>query len=99
MAGNVDPVQTDGGYKLHTAFVNSPVNVTKNGFLYIYVSNERNMPVYFDNLGITHTPGPLLEETHYYPFGLVQQGISSKAVSCRPGRCSAKKARRGGCFP
>lgn len=79
VAGNVDPVQTGGGYKLHNAFINTPVNVTKNGFLYVYVSNESNMAVYFDNLGITHTPGPLMEETHYYPFGLAMQNISSKA--------------------
>ncbi|HKO81557.1 MAG TPA: RHS repeat-associated core domain-containing protein, partial [Chitinophagaceae bacterium] len=73
------PVQTGGGYKQHIAFINSPVNVTKNGFLYIYVSNESNLAVYFDNLGITHTPGALVEETHYYPFGLAMAGISAKA--------------------
>lgn len=56
------------------------ITITKNGYLYVYVSNESQGSVYFDDLRIEHTKGPLQEETHYYPFGLTMAGISDKAA-------------------
>lgn len=58
----------------------SDISITKNGYLYVYVSNESQGNVYFDDIRVEHTKGPILEETHYYPFGLTMAGISSKAA-------------------
>jgi RHS repeat-associated protein len=97
VSGGFDMVGEDvngtGILKSH-AFYSLPVN--KNGYLYVYVSNESKENVFFDNLQIMHDRGPLMEETHYYPFGLVMNGISSKAAGSLTNRIkySGKEEQR-----
>jgi RHS repeat-associated protein len=75
-ASGFEQVGNDTEFKLH---VKQPV-ATKCGFLYVYVSNETpNIPVYFDNLQVSHVRSPLLETNENYSFGLKMESISYRA--------------------
>jgi RHS repeat-associated protein len=80
VAGNIDMVgtatTTNGTLKNHQVL---NIAIPKNGYIYVYCNNESNYDVYFDNLQVIHNKSAILEETHYYPFGLTMHGISSKA--------------------
>ena len=61
--------------------VPGPVNmvVQKSGYLYLYVSNESNMNVYFDDIVVHHKSGPVLEINNYRAFGTEIATLSAKA--------------------
>jgi len=72
--------QQVGGSNILTSHVIPNISINKNGYLFIYCSNESKYNVFFDNLFVSHKRSAILEETHYYPFGLTMSGISSKAA-------------------
>lgn len=62
-----------------TPLVIANKEVLKNGWVFVYLSNVSDEPVYFDNFQVTHERGRILEENHYYSYGLKIAGISSRA--------------------
>ncbi|HMT75942.1 MAG TPA: DUF6443 domain-containing protein, partial [Chitinophagaceae bacterium] len=56
--------------------VTDEVKAVKNGYVYVYLSNESNEPVYFDNFSVSHERGRLVAEDHYYSYGLKIASIS-----------------------
>ena len=63
------------------ALVLANIKAPKNGYAYVYVSNASDEMVYFDNLQVTNNHGQIMEEDHYYPFGLKIASISSRKMA------------------
>ncbi|MBN8666400.1 MAG: hypothetical protein J0M30_02785 [Chitinophagales bacterium] len=64
----------------------APLQVTglkapKNGYVLVFLSNGSSESVYFDNFTVSQERGRLIEENHFYSYGLKIQAISSKALS------------------
>lgn len=79
VAGSSGVVQVLSGSSKQ-ALVAPLQTIAKNGYLYVYVSNESPQNVYFDDVTVTHYTGPLLQEQAYYPYGLPMQGLSDRAM-------------------
>src|SRR5690606_16100573 len=52
--------------------------VREAGYMYIYISNESEylVDVFFDDLKVTHTKSPIVQQDDYYPFGLIFNSYS-----------------------
>lgn len=74
-------------YAKHLLSLNN-VNITQKGYMYIWVSNEsnQNQNTYFDDLKVTHHKGAILQEDHYYPFGMNINALSSTAPLSKPNK-------------
>ncbi|MCU0387296.1 MAG: hypothetical protein MUE71_01660, partial [Chitinophagaceae bacterium] len=57
----------------------SNIRVPKNGYVMVFLSNESEEPVFFDDFKVRHDHGRILEENHYYAYGLKIAALSSKA--------------------
>jgi len=54
------------------------IKAPKNGYAYVYVSNRSDQDVYFDDLQVGINRGNIIEEDHYYVYGLKIAAISSR---------------------
>ncbi|MCB2380468.1 DUF6443 domain-containing protein [Hymenobacter sp. BT635] len=50
------------------------------GYVQVYVANESDTDVYFDDIEVTHHQGLQVQENHYDPFGLDLVGVSKSAT-------------------
>src|SRR6266487_1491228 len=72
------PINTAGSSNLSLTLPN--VKAPKNGYVYVYISNESNEHVYFDNFNVGLNRGRIIEEDHYYAYGLKIAAISSQKL-------------------
>ena len=62
------------------ALVIPNIKAPKNGYVYVYVSNQSDQPVYFDNFKVALERGRIMEENHYFAYGLKIAAISSQKL-------------------
>jgi RHS repeat-associated protein len=58
------------------------------GFLEVYINNEAQTPVYYDNFTVAATTSNVVEVNAYYPYGMIIPGLSLMAT---PGKWNGYK--------
>ena len=84
---NLDIVEANTGVMLVDDKINTIQHlssdrmvITEAGFLEIFVNNDAQTPVYFDNLRVVQTSGVVSEVNAYYPFGMLIGALSFQAA-------------------
>ncbi len=70
----------NGAGTVHTYNAGGQLVVPKNGFIYVFTTNESPVDVWFDDINVIHRTGPLLQESSFYPFGMEITPLSSYAA-------------------
>ena len=76
--GAVQVPQISGSMQKQSLTGPANMTVRRNGWLYVYLSNESNMDVYFDDLIINQKRGSVVEANNYYAFGMEIPVLNSK---------------------
>ncbi|WP_333624252.1 DUF6443 domain-containing protein [Sphingobacterium siyangense] len=71
----------------------NPTPMTQPGYVVVFVDNNSiGTDVWFDNVQISHFKGQVLEENHYYPFGLT---ISQSSIGVeQPYKLTSKELEK-----
>ncbi|MBK7764408.1 MAG: hypothetical protein IPI46_13860 [Bacteroidetes bacterium] len=78
-SGAIQVTQPDTWNTLETL---NDIQIEQGGYLAVYISNESyEHNVYFDNLRLRFFRGRLLEENHYYPFGMAIRISSDVSIA------------------
>lgn len=64
----------------------SSLEMPQNGYIVSYLSNQSEQEAWFDNMSVAVSPGILLEERHYYAYGLPIAGLGSQAATATKNR-------------
>jgi len=62
------------------------IEMPQNGYIVSYLSNQSEQETWFDNMSVELSPGILLEEQHYYAYGLPIAGLGSLAATATKSR-------------
>jgi hypothetical protein len=55
-----------------------PLVVDRDGYVQVFVANESDVEVWFDEVEVAHTPGLVVQENRYPPFGLNLVGLEQQ---------------------
>ncbi|MNX72044.1 hypothetical protein D3C86_1033810 [compost metagenome] len=74
----------------------SPTPMTEPGYVVVFVDNNSiGTDVWFDNVQVSHYSGQVLEEDHYYPFGLtISESSNNPAIPNQPFKYNGKELEK-----
>jgi len=85
--GNFEIVEENTGYLPVEDNINAiqilatdKMVMKESGYLEIFVNNDAQTPVYYDNMMVMMLSGPVMEVNAYYPYGMIIPDLSEAAT-------------------